>query len=465
MNLKNELAKLQLTRSNLIIFLIPLFFSLVIMFICYPGFMSYDSVRMLQEARASVRGGIFPVGPVYILRLFDVTGYGVPLMVFAQDFTVLLSVTLLLKTLGASMKGIVFSLLILLSMPTVLGCMLVLWKDVTFACLLLLSMVLILISVEKNGLVYFAYKWSALFLIFIATLVRWNGVTATLVVLAYWLLVFYQNFSLKKKSVVFLVIASGLVLLNSTINSYRLPTFERLEPNTLVYGVMAWDLVGTSKWAKESLVPFDAALTGREEKANIKDIQKVYSSLGSEAIKSKNLLLNNPVHIYPKGKYVLADITQAWVDAISHHPIAYLQYRLDMFAETIGATNHETFEPTHFNRIDENIFGIKFQERAVTTAALGYIKEMSNTFIGKPYFVIVLAFLSMISLIKNNAISLKFRVYACVSFISALMYLAPLVFMPMSGEVRYSLPSILLCFNCLMVWYFTKEAKPNIVHS
>ena len=166
--------------APLIVFII----SVCILVICYPGFMSYDSIRMLEEARTSVRGGIYPTMPVYILRVFDIFGHGSTLMLQIQNYTLLLGLMLILRTLGASLIASMVSLLGLLLFPTVIGCMLVLWKDVTLTALMVCSVALIYWAsqVEKNTRYLNLAKWLSLLLLVLGTLVRFRVV---------WMLLFF----------------------------------------------------------------------------------------------------------------------------------------------------------------------------------------------------------------------------------------------------------------------------------
>lgn len=448
-NLKLSYVK----SSRAVIFFIPITLSLCILVICYPGFMSYDSIRMLEEARSSVVGGVFPAAPVYILRLFDVTGHGPTLMIQAQNFVLLLSVTLILRMLGAGFIATAISLLAFVAMPTVIGCMLVLWKDVTLAALVMLSIAMIFWASQasREDVFYQAAKWSSLMLLIVGTLVRFNAITSTTILAIYWLTVFYRDKGWKIRGAAFILIVLGMVSSNKVINGYSFPDFKKLENNTILYGVMANDLIGISGWSRVSLIPFDSVGSVPSPKVPIVDVDNIYSSLGSAVMQGNNLRRGEKVNVFP-AKYRNEDITNAWLAAVTTYPMAYIRYRLDLFSEIIGTKTHGTYEPTHFNRIDENKFGIKFQDRYITNATLKYIKSASSIFLGKPWFVFSLSFFSVLFLFKNRLIRPELRRLSCYSFAAAVLYLAPFLIISSSGEVRYSFPAIALSISSILIW-------------
>jgi hypothetical protein len=90
----NSISKIDL---QFLVF-ITLFLSGMILYLAYPGFMSYDSLRMLEEARSRVIGGIFPPMPVYILRFFDITDHGSTVMIFFQNWILLFFYSLTIET-------------------------------------------------------------------------------------------------------------------------------------------------------------------------------------------------------------------------------------------------------------------------------------------------------------------------------------------------------------------------------
>lgn len=416
--------------------------------------MSYDSIRMLEEARSHVMGGVYPPAPAYILRFFDITKNGTTWMIFSQDFMIIFSLCFLLKRWGMSTKKTFFVLLILVSSPTVIGCMLVLWKDVTLAAILIFASIIIYVATisDQNVKYYSLAKWSSLILIFSATLIRFNAITATIVLLAYWLVVFNKHSNLKKQLIYFLLITSSIFFADKLINTYSFPTFKKLEATSNLTGaILANDLLGMSYWARVSLIPFDIKASKEEKKIPLETIDKIYSSLGAVVMGSNSTALGGVIRLYPS-HYNLHDIYYAWFSTVLTHPIAYIQYRFDLFSEIIGAKNHPTYEPTHFNRIDENKFGIKIKDRYITNIVTQYIAKMSDIFLGKPWFIFILSLLAVVANLKNHTIDQPEKNLSLYTFLAALMYIMPFFIISGTGEVRYSFPAIILFYVPLVCY-------------
>lgn len=455
--------------SKLSLVALVLTFSMGILYLCYPGFMSYDSIQMLEEARSSVNGGIFPTVPVYILRLFDIGGHGPTVMLLVQNFILLLCFAQISRGLDANLVVTAVSMFVFLSVPTIIGCMLVLWKDVTLMALMMASLALIfLVSLEcdLSSKMRWAIKWLSLIILIIATLVKFNAVTSTIVLAIYWVSIFLKNQSIRIKFINLALIFACMVFSNKIVNGYSFPYFNRLAPNNLVYGIMVNDLVGISKWSGISLVPFDVPGQNLTPKSSILDIERIYTSLGSAVMHDNNVRSGSAVKLYPP-KYAKVDIVKAWSAAVIQHPSSYIRYRWDLFSEIIGATGRPTYEPTHFNKIDENRFGIKFQERATTTLALNYIEFASGVFFGKPWFIFLLSSFAFLIINKTRHIKHEFKMLSNYSYVAAFLNITPYFLVTLSGEVRYSFAALVLCsipISVLLLSIGQGGFKPEMQH-
>jgi len=446
----NSISKIDL---QFLVF-ITLFLSGIILYLAYPGFMSYDSLRMLEEARSRVIGGIFPPMPVYILRFFDITDHGSTVMIFFQNWIFLFFYSLILTAFRFNFFALINSLIfLLLGMPLVLGCMLVLWKDVTMTSLIFYS--LAIIFVLDRGYISIKYfyiiKWSSFLVLTIATLIRFNAFSATLIIFIYWIYVFYPKLNNLKKLIIIISIISYILFANILINGYRIPSLEKLETNNNFDVLMSYDIVGISGWSRESLLPIESKSSKNLAKVDILEIDNVYSSLGL-VIMSQNISSNfNRLKIYPN-QYEREDIFKAWIFAILDHPASYLKYRWDIFSEIIGAKPYETYEPTHFGKIDENNLGLHFTESKVTDFILSYIKFTSGTFMGKPWVVFLITFFIFPFLLFNKFINRKDRVFIKFLGITSICYIAPFYFLAGTGEVRYAFPSVVICMVLITIF-------------
>ncbi|MFC4276061.1 hypothetical protein [Achromobacter aloeverae] len=406
--------------------------------------MSYDSLRMLEEARSHVYGGIYPAMPVYLMRLSDITGHGPTVMLVVQNFLIFLGLAIILRFLAAPWWFAVMVMALILSMPVVVGPMLVVWKDVTTTAPMLMALVLIYWARRHPSSPRApAAKWCSMLLLIVASLVRFNAVTATAVIAVYWVLSFYSGRSRLKQVAIFLLALAAMAACNKVVNGYSFPRFQKLAGNDLAYGIMNYDLVGISKWSGTPLVPVAPASDPLFPKATITDISRIYNSLGALHIQAANEALGNPVKLAAPG-YSNNDIAHAWIDAILRYPAAYLRYRRDLFEEIIGAKPTPTFEPTHYGKIDDNNLGMKFTDRAITGQVLTYIENASTVTLGKPWPYLLLSIGCTAIMLGLRTIPGHLRALGGVAFCAAIMYIVPFFAMTGTGEVRYVYPTLIL---------------------
>ena len=414
----------------------------LILWICYPGFMSYDSLRMLEEARSQVRGGVFPPMPVYVLRVFDMTGNGVPFLIATQVFTLAFCLLLLCHWLGMNNWQAAGSTTLLMAFPPVFGACLVLWKDVTFSALLLVAVVCIFAAAtgraERNSKILCGVALAALT---VAALLRYNGLAAAIPLGAYWSFVFFRG--IRRLAAVVAAIAI-FVLSSLLVNSYGIFPIRKLDPANNWLGVMANDLVGTSYWAKQSLVPFKGK-GPPEDPVPFRNIEGIYSSIGADVIGHNAKNIGVRLRIYPH-ESTTDDLRRAWLSAISNHTLAYLRYRFDLFQEIIGLVRGETYEPTHYAKVDPNSFGIRGPDRSVTEYTLAYIRSASHTLFGKPWLVFAISTVCVLIVVFERGVRHPTSALALATWIAAMGYIAPFFIISASGEVRYSVPSTVLCY-------------------
>jgi len=407
--------------------------------VAFPGFMSYDSLNMVEESRTGVQGA-FPTMPVYLLRLFDVFGHGSTVMWLAQVFALNYSSWLILRELTKGYKSGLLFLLITTASPYLLGPQLVLWKDVTTAAFWALAFAMSLIYTRgpKDRPTHFLHPVLVAtppILMLIGTLIRFNGLPLFLPLFIFWL--FYSMKVKPKRSMaIFTIFAIALAaILNLILASFSFPDLRTLPKNTVLGYFQTFDLVGISFYSGVSKLPIGAE--NEIDRVAMEDINETFSTLGILEMNNRSRG-NEDFRLYHPG-YTENDITSAWAKAIQDHPLAYLRYRLDLFAEIIGATPRQTFEATHYNMIDENNFGLKPIVSWLTIPVVGYIYVFSFTTIGKPWLLIAAAALTLVLLRRKGPFSNRAPLSTLVS--SALLYL--LTFLPLTGtgEVRYFFPS------------------------
>lgn len=411
----------------------------------YPGFMSYDSIHLVREARGTVEGWGYPTLPVYVFRLFDLFGNGNAIQFLIQNMIVLTCFNLILSRLRVSWVLILVANGVVLSNPLTMGAMLVLWKDVTLlaiALIVLLALVWRQTNVGPTKLDSYA-KWMILVMIFLLGAMRLNALPLALGLFTYWTLIYFPHLLPKFRIALITTLTIGTFLFTSLLQTVGFPEMKILTPSTQVQFLMVYDLVGISNFAGESLVPFPSKQDPDPERIPISTIKAVYSNFGSMVMSANANALGLSFNTFPSG-YNESDIRNAWGHAVLTYPGAYAQYRLDIFGAVIGTTVDRTFEPTHFNTIDENDLGITFKKMPFTDAVLSYIWQTSSMWVFMPATTWVIA-----TLISGWGLVRRFNMnevtkVALSTYILGLVYLLPYFLVAWSGEVRYAYPSTFL---------------------
>ena len=411
----------------------------------YPGFMSYDSVHMVREARGTVEGFIYPTLPVYVFRLFDIFGNGNAIQFLTQNMIILLCFNLIMSRLRVSWVFILVANVVVLSNPLTMGAMLVLWKDVTLLAMTLLVILALVWRQTSSGQLKFeAYaKWVILIMIFLLGAMRLNALPLALGLFTYWTYIYFPNSLSKFKSALITALTIGSILFTSLLQTVGFPEINVLRPSPNLQALMVWDLVGISHFVGESIVPFPSKADPDPESTPISTIDAVYTNYGPLVMKDNANSLGLSLTVFPN-QYDENDIRSAWIQAVIAYPVEYAQYRLDIFGAIIGTTVERTYEPTHFNTIDENDIGIAFKKMPLTDVVLNYIWQTSGVWIFMPFVIWVFASLiAATSFTRRFPINEVTKVGLSIYFL-ALAYLLPYLLVAGTGEVRYAYPSTFL---------------------
>src|SRR6266542_1629933 len=226
----------------------------VILIAVYPGFMSYDSVYFLHEARTAVQGGDYPPFVSYVWRVLDAIWPGPALMLFAQNFLLVLGFATILRTLRYSGPSIVAGVALFCVAPPLLGPMLVVWKDVDVSACLCAAVACFLVAdgAPKPRLAIVA----GIVLLFAGAAYRLNAISAVVPLVAWysWRRGFI-GLPRRRASTIGVSTFAGIVLAVVVVNGYRFPDLERLPSPGGLKNVMVHDLVAMSALTGKSLVP------------------------------------------------------------------------------------------------------------------------------------------------------------------------------------------------------------------
>lgn len=403
----------------------------------YPGFMSFDSVEALRQARGAVEGSQYPPFGSYVWRVLDWVWPGPTLMQLVQNALLLCSFAVVLQTLRWPALAQIAALLLFALLPPFTGTMLVVWKDVAVAAFYLAGFA-VLFHVREH-----APRWRtgvlslAILLVFFGMAYRFNAASGALplIVYAVWLM----RGKMDGRDWIVATVGGGALLLVLfagvwVVNSYRFPTFERLERNTNMDSIMRFDLVGISRFSGESVI-----VGGDGRLVDVAYLRRIYDP--------RHLNLTSMNDAEARLPVTSVDMGGDWRKAIATHPRAYLQHRMAVFREYIGLHRHEVFYITH-PAVDKNALGVEHTPNILTRKVIPYLWQFRQSAVDRPwvYYAVGLLALALMFACKVT----RYRAEAAVVLGSGLLYLAPMYFITPAGDLRYNFWSIWGALLCIV---------------
>ncbi|MBK6004583.1 hypothetical protein JJB11_00645 [Ramlibacter ginsenosidimutans] len=415
------------------VLLVTVFFTVA----SYPGFMSYDSLEALRQARSHVEGSQYPPFGSYVWRVLDWIWPGPSLMQLFQNALLLGSLVWILHSLRWNPIAQVVTVIAVAALPPLTGTMLVVWKDVAMAAFYAAGFAALVHARLRAlpGKIWIAF---GVLLLFCGMAYRFNAASGALPLLIYAVWVARAR-SGRREIVRAALGGTGLVLvlfvLVLVVNSFRFPSMERLERNTNMDGIMRYDLIGISRFSGESVTPArDGGMV------DVAYLRKIYDP------RHVNITAANDVE-HRVAVQEPGEIARYWVAAIRQHPGDYLRHRAAVFREYIGLHRHEPFYVTHPS-VDENKLGISHTPNALTPVAVGYVWKARYSILERAWVYYVAGLLSLVVFLpKRNR---RFAGEAVAALGSGLLYLAPMFFISPAADVRYNFWSIWGALLCLV---------------
>lgn len=401
--------------------------------ISWPGFMSFDSMYALKQAREGIETGGYPPMVSYVWFVCDQLLSGQGGMFILQNALVFFGIVKLGRSLAIGPWRIASAIVIVMLSPMTLGPMLVVWKDVAFA-----------------GWLLFAYAYTfdflrhdkrsklclAVFFITMGSCFRLNGIAAALPALA---LIACRLSGIKtplqkngdvmneparldwRNSVLaagifssMIVFVFGCVVLSST---WRLPDLKKIDMATGSGWTQMGDLVGISVCAKRNLIPGDF-YTGTMP---MQRIEALYFPEHSQRSFGASPLLDESGFV---GNQALIDATVA--QARKKYWRCYLQHRIQLMKFALGANRGDVFYLT-----DPNVFpGVQGTE-LVPTKLTSMVTSYLQMFASAPWS----------RCIVFGAVASLFWV---IAFVGERRQLAIMTLLPLAGSVSYLAASFLI---------------------
>ncbi|CAB4050507.1 hypothetical protein LMG9964_04173 [Paraburkholderia phenoliruptrix] len=400
----------------------------------YPGFLSYDSIQELMQARTAVDGSQYPPFGSYVWRIFDWIAPGPTLMQFVQNGLLEFSFAYIVgrTRLPKSIKVLCVAAFTVL--PPILGTMLVVWKDVAVgACYMGALALVISVTTEATRNQRYVRIAMALFLVWCGMAYRFNAASGAfpLVMYAVWKLLgpCDKKHQKLKRIMGCAMLTLALSAVVWMINNYRLPSFERLARNTNSDSIMKYDLIGISIFSNKAIVP---DVNGHPLSADY--LRKIYDP------RHLNITANNDHEhrVAPK----LENVTSLWISAIMANPVAYLQHRTAVFREYISLHRHDVFYVTHPS-VDANSLGITFTATPFKSYVTEYLWRSRSADICRPWIYYLTSLILVAALFMVKASSYRFE--ALTAFSSGYLYLMPMYFITPAADLRYNFWSVCGC--------------------
>jgi hypothetical protein len=369
---------------------ISLIFALLVTFIFYPGFMTYDSIHAIEGARFGVHDSIWPPMVSYIWSAVDLISTNPSLMHFSQIFLLLLSLSSVIYQITRQIKYVVVSIFLFLLIPSILGTLAAIWKDVLMASLLVTSFSISLkMQSVKNINVSFFLFLSTIFFLFLALCSRHNGIAAAVPLFFLTSFIFISKFDLNpthfKK--IAIVLSSILILLffliKTLLDSYSLPNFTKINSKFDDFsGQMILDIAGASVCTNSNL------FYKLDQHLKVDEIIKAYDprhlNLSKEIVDKFSINTN---------------IKSIWLEVIKEHPICFAYQKFNMMKFMVGANKGRQFLVTD-PHIIKNDFGYKLEPSKTRDYFVNYIFKFSSFPLLKPWFIYAISFFAFFQICR-----------------------------------------------------------------
>ena len=401
----------------------------------FPGYMSYDSIQELLQARTHVEGSQYPPFGSYVWRIFDWIAPGPTLMQLVQNGLLLCSFAYLVSRTRLPLLFKIACIVVFTAMPPILGTMVVVWKDVAVgACYMAVLALLISYPPDASRGRKRLVTALAMFFVWCGMAYRFNAASGAvpLIIYAMWRLSEGRGPAVVARILVKSAFITALLFaLVWVLNNFRFPNFERLERNTVADALMAWDLVGISAFSGDAIVP------SKESGSTVSPdyIKRIYDP------RHINLTTYNDRE-HRVTLLGIPDVKQRWVTAVVRHPAAYLEHRVAVFREYIGLHEHDVFLPTQSD-VEPNTLGVTSTPTPFKQHVVNYLWDARLTSISRAWVYYAVTFvLILATFVARTAL---YRAEMITAALSGYLYLLPMFIITPAADLRYNFPSICGC--------------------
>ncbi|MFP5501705.1 MAG: hypothetical protein ACLGIN_04395, partial [Candidatus Sericytochromatia bacterium] len=289
----------------------------------YPGFMSFDPLEQLRQARAGQYGDWFPPSMALIWRYLDMILPGPGGMLLLQ--AAMLWAGLALIALHTASRRLAPALVLLLGFwPPIFAASGAVWKDLQMLGAFVLATGLLLSAQRRAGAWPLA---GALLFLFYGCTLRHNAVLPALPLVAWAAVLVAQRLRVAGAARWGLAIAllGGLILGPKLFNHQLVNA-----PDPPVQQVLfAFDLYGASVLSGENLLPAYAYT----KPLDVALMQELYPTLSNGAV---GMHWGGIELKLLRDRALVDDMGARWLKAIVEHPAPYLRHRHQLFVSMLG---------------------------------------------------------------------------------------------------------------------------------
>lgn len=439
--------KIPTINEKVYLLTIPLFISIGVAALFYPGFMSYDTLHALRGARNGVTDSMWPPMVSYVWRVVDHISSNPSAMHFSQVYLLIGSSFYIVYLFTQKIKYATVFILLLLSIPVILGTVAVIWKDVLMASFFLAGFLAI------YSMKIFNNKWQiillsvlTIFFIFLGTCSRHNAILGAVPLLFFFASILSSKIAKKRIYIIFTTFLLGSVLtgviftLKVQLDHYSLPELAKLNSSTddFIESVRVLDVAGASVCMERNL------FGNLSPDLTIEDIKIGYDP--KHVNLSKAILDRVPID---------DRINQIWINVAMEHPVCFLYNKYEMTKYLIGAHQGTQFLITS-PAIDTNEYGYILAESRLRELTVSYIIYASKITLFKPWLLYLLSIVYFIYMLQRRMLKAEH----ITLFFSAFFYLGGLILFGNAADAR--LPFYTTATLCIFLFVSFLTTKKRI---
>ena len=298
------------------------------LYVFYPGVMTYDAKYVLEAIAHAQPGDWQSPVMVKLWALINPLAPGAASMFLFITAIYWLGFILIAWKIARRSLPLAILVLLLAAVPPAFTLIGIIWRDVLFAVAWLLAAALAWISLERAPPMHIALTAAALALVAFGMLLRPNALFAAPVLAAY--AIWPQAFRLKRLALFYLPAAIAFYALVPLVY-YGALNAKKENP---LHSVLVFDLGGASHFAKQNLFP----VTWTPEQ-NAMLLNTCYQPTLWDIYWNRDPCKFVMARLEGEKIFGTPALGRAWIQAVTTHPVAYLQHRAALTANFLFNEN------------------------------------------------------------------------------------------------------------------------------